>query len=326
MIVPDYWAESRKQQSISGKKVTVIRYGWSTSSQADAQIMAEQRATEALKRIIAGETLDRKERKVAYNGAEGMPIREEVLDRHGEEVITRNSYGAHCLNSPKALFADIDFSTEPSFKLIILTFIFLVFASVIVGMILKSWGVIFALLFASLLTAVPIAHLLYRLVVVVSGGAERIAHRRIVNFISTNPSWNIRLYRTPAGYRVLATHQPFEARDEEVLRFFTAVSTDPVYIRMCKNQNCFRARLTAKPWRIDISERMRPRPGIWPVSPESKAIRSQWVTRYEEKAASFAACRYIESLGSGVIHDSLKSVVDLHDRECRALVSGLHLA
>jgi hypothetical protein len=102
MIVPDHWAEARKQHRASGKQITVRRYGWSATSEADALANAEARVDEALRRIVAGEKLDKREPKVPYNGAAGVPIREEVLARHGEQVITRNAYGAHCLNSPNA--------------------------------------------------------------------------------------------------------------------------------------------------------------------------------------------------------------------------------
>ncbi|MGQ0798598.1 MAG: hypothetical protein ACT4NL_00595 [Pseudomarimonas sp.] len=285
--------------------------------------MAETRADEALQRIVSGEPLQRLERKVAYNGATGMPIREEVLARHGEQVITRNAYGAHCLNSPNAMFADIDFATEHAAKPAILAFVVLAAASLVTGWMLHSWGKTFGLLFVSLVAAAPLARLFARLVVAARGGYEHISRERIASFISANPSWNVRLYRTPAGHRVLATHQPFVAGAEEVQGFFAAVSADPVYVRMCTNQGCFRARLTAKPWRIGISSPMRPRPGVWPVRPESVATRNAWIATYESKAQAFAACRYVESLGSGVVHESLKSVVDLHDRESRALSEAL---
>jgi hypothetical protein len=325
MIVPDYWAEARRQHKTSAKQVTVRRYGWSMSSQADAQLMAEARADEALQRIIRGEQLERREIKVAYNGAAGIPIREEVLARHGEVVITRNSYGAHCLNSPNALFADIDFAPERGLKPALFAFVALSVASMAIGMTLRSWGTTFGLLFVSLIVAAPIAGLFARLAVLAGGGSERIARERIARFISSNPTWNLRLYRTPAGYRVLATHRPFEAKAKEVQNFFTKVAADPLYARMCTNQNCFRARLTAKPWRIGISAHMRPRPGVWPVQSDSIAVRNQWIAGYEAKAAAFAACRYVESMGSGVVHESLKSVVDLHDLESQAL-SGAQLA
>jgi hypothetical protein len=79
MIVPDYWAEGRAEHRARGKQVTVRRFGWSEVSQQDAQTMADARAAEALARILAGQTLPRRDRKIAYNGADGLPIREEVI-------------------------------------------------------------------------------------------------------------------------------------------------------------------------------------------------------------------------------------------------------
>jgi hypothetical protein len=326
MNVPDHWAEARKRHKASGKQITVRRYGWSTTSEADALANAEARADEALRRIVAGEKLDKREPKVPYNGAAGVPIREEVLARHGEQVITRNAYGAHCLNSPNALFADIDFNPERSAKPTLLGFVFLALTAAVTGLVFRSWGTTFGILFAALFAAAPLASLVVRLAVAARGGAERIARARLVAFLSRNPSWNVRLYRTPAGYRLLATHQSFEADSAEVHEFFVAVSTDPIYIRMCTNQRCFRARLTAKPWRIGISAHMRPRPGIWPVRPERLAVRNEWLAIYEARAANYSACRYVESLGSGVVDQSLQAVIELHDHESRALLSETKLA
>jgi len=319
MIVPDYWAEARRQYKTAQTQVTVRRYGWSVSSQADAQLMAEARADEALQRIVSGEPLARRERKVAYNGSAGVPIREEVLARHGEQVVTRNAYGAHCLNSPDTLFADVDFHQERGLKPALLVFAALALVSLATGVFMESLKTTFALLFVSLVAAIPLAHLFFRLAELAGGGAEKIACKRIAGFIAANPDWSLRLYRTPAGYRVLATHRPFSAHEEDVRRFFSSICADPVYVRMCMNQNCFRARLTAKPWRIGISKHLRPRSGVWPVQPELAPVRAEWVSRYEAQAAAFAACRYIASMGSGVIHESLQPVIDLHDRESRAL-------
>jgi hypothetical protein len=326
MIVPNHWAEARKQHKASGKQITVRRYGWSATSESEALANAEARADDALRRIVAGEKLDRREPKVPYNGAAGIPIREEVLSRHGEQVITRNAYGAHCLNSPNALFADIDFYPERSAKTALVAFGLLTLTAAITGLALRSWGVGLGILFVALFVAAPLASIVMRLSVAARGGAERIARVKLAAFLSRNPSWNIRVYRTPAGCRLLATHQAFEASSAEVKEFFVAVSADPIYIRMCINQQCFRARLTAKPWRIGISAHMRPRPGIWPVRPERLAVRNEWLSIYEAKAASYSACHYIESMGSGVVDHSLQAVIELHDQESRALESGRKLA
>jgi hypothetical protein len=79
MIVANYWAESRRQHTINGKQITLRRFGWSDENQIQADAMAHARADEALKQVIAGEYIKKREPRVPYNGAEGVPIREEIL-------------------------------------------------------------------------------------------------------------------------------------------------------------------------------------------------------------------------------------------------------
>jgi hypothetical protein len=326
MIVPDYWAEARKQHREAGKQVTVRRFGWSNVSEAEAMAMAETRASEALARILAGENLNRRERKAAYNGAAGVPIREEVLSRHGEEVITRNSYGAHCLNTPDALFADVDFTSSGECRASFVALGLLAALSVFCGLHYQSWRLGLGLLVVALMLAAPLGWFATRVATAAGGGHERIARRRIDRFLARNPAWNLRLYQTPGGLRLLATHRLFDPSEQEVRDFFTAVGTDPIYVRMCTNQKCFRARLTAKPWRIGIPSHLRPRPGVWPVHPDRLHLREQWLAQYEKLAANFAACHFLESLGSGVVHERIREVIELHDRESRAERRELRIA
>jgi hypothetical protein len=326
MIVPNHWAEASRQHKVAGKQMTVRRFGWSMTSELDAMANAQARADAALRRIVSGETIAKREPKVPYNGAAGVPIREEVLARHEDQVITRNAYGAHCLNSPNVLFADIDFESQDSAKDKLLVLVLLSVVVLSCGLLFKSWVITFGVLWVSFLAASPIARQIARYKLAARGGAESIARAKIVAFVERNPSWNLRLYRTPAGFRTLATHQTFEASAEEAQHFFTEVAADPVYVQMCINQRCFRARLTAKPWRIGISPHMRPRPGVWPVQPEHLSIRNEWIATYEASASSYSACRYIESLGSGIVDESIMAVVDLHDNQSRALRNELELA
>jgi hypothetical protein len=326
MIVPEYWSEARRQHRSKGKQVTVRRFGWSMTSQNEADSLAEERVGEALRLILKGEKLARSEPKVPYNGAEGVPIREEVLERHGEAVITRNSYGAHCLNSPNALFADIDIEHPSPFLPGCILFIAFAAGSFALGWRFDSWVVAGVLLFLSLIFAWPIANSVLKIIVMLIGGPEQVARRRIERFMERNPDWNLRVYRTPAGFRLLATHQPFIPSSAEVQEFFAAIQADPIYVAMCLNQQCFRARLTAKPWRIGIPSHMRPRPGVWPVAPERMQERTEWIENYEKRAAGFAACSYVDSIGIGTIHPSLRSIVELHDSRSRALATTMDLA
>jgi hypothetical protein len=326
MIVPDYWTEARRQDRKGNKRYTVRRYGWSTISMEDAAVMAEARADDALRRLLSGEKLDRRERKVAYNGAEGVPIREEVLERHGAEVISRNAYGAHCLNSPRLLFADIDFEVTISAREYCFSVLNLLGVSIGVGALLGSfkWALILAL--ASFPLGYILMQLFKRVGTLLGGGPAMVARKRLAAFLASRPDWNVRLYATPAGLRLMATHREFAASEPDVDAFFRAVGADPLYVRMCKNQQCFRARLTAKPWRVGVPDHMRPRPGVWPVSSDKQALRDAWVARYEARAREYASCRFLTSMGSGKVAFGLSAVVELHDNACRALQQDCKLA
>jgi hypothetical protein len=97
-----------------------------------------------------------------------------------------------------------------------------------------------------------------------------------------------------------------------------APGADPQDARMCVRQNCFRARVSPKPWRIGIARHMRRRPGVWPVAPERLPIRSRWIEEYEVRAREFAARHFVEALGMGGVHPSAASVQRLHDDLARA--------
>jgi hypothetical protein len=262
---------------------------------------------------------------VPYNGADGLPIREEIVSRHGETIITRNSYGARCLNSPNVLFADIDYASPAPCLLGCVIFLLLAAIAVVAAWHAGSWVLGIVLCFVALIVAVPIASVMHSQYLRTKGGIEETVRARIGRFGNRNPDWAIRVYRTPAGLRLLVTHRPFEPSDPAVQAFFANVGADPMYVRMCLNQQCFRARVSPKPWRIGISSHMRPRPGVWPVRPEQLAQRREWIEAYETTAIGFAACEFVESIGSGVVHPQIAPVVKLHDELSRAN-SGLPMA
>ena len=318
MIVPQYWAEARIQRRFDKKQITVRRFGWSDASQEEAQAHAEERVREAFQRVEAGEKLPRREPKVAYNGATGVPIREEILQRDGSTIITRNLYGAHCLNTPDVLFADVDFETSTPLKLRFLGMLVCLPVACWLGWSAHSFKVGLFAAFVALYVGAVAAGFMHRFLLSRSGGVEKSARLRIENFVAKHRDWRLRLYRTPAGFRVLAMHRTFDPAEPEVSEFFRVLRTDPVYVRMCANQRCFRARVTAKPWRIGIAQHMRPRPGVWPIKPEHMPVRLQWIENYERKAAGFASCRFTAELGDGGVHHSAAAVQRLHDKLCRS--------
>jgi hypothetical protein len=318
MIVPQFWAEARLRDEANGRQVTVRRFGWSDESPSDAQANADARAREALVRILSGERLPRRELKRAYNGSEGVPIREEIVERHGESIITRNSYGALCLNTPNVLFADIDFTDQPSMRLVALSMALLSVVALAIGWQLRVWQLAIAGVIAAVLAAYPIARAWTRLLLSLTGGPEQQARRRIARFLEKHPDWHLRLYLTPAGLRVLALHQTFDPNEAAVTECFHKLGVDPIYARMCRRQNCFRARVSPKPWRLGIGQHMRPRPGIWPVDPERMPERRRWIAEYEQAAQRYASCRFLEAVGSGKVDPAAREVQLLHDQHSQA--------
>jgi hypothetical protein len=318
MIVPEFWAEARIQKRFDDRQITVRRFGWSDTSQEDAQASAEARTQEAFDRILAGEHIDRREHKVAYNGADGVPIREQIIVKHGSMVITRNLYGAYCLNTPSVLFADIDVVPHTPFKLSCISFIALLGLAAAWGQSSGSIELTVIALMVALTIGYPLSSWVYRLFQQSKGGPREHAHQRIRQFATAHPDWHLRVYETPAGFRVLVMHRTFDPREEMVDTFFDALETDPVYARMCQNQNCFRARVSPKPWRIGMHKRIRPSPGVWPVKPEYMPDRERWTTEYEEKARGYASCRFVEALGHAAPHPEAQAVQKVHDELSRA--------
>ncbi len=319
MIIPRYWAEARLKQRDGKRQASLRRFGWSDSSQAEAQAHADARLQEAFARWQAGEPLLRRERQQAYGG-EGVPIREEILRQEGDCVITRNAYGAHCLNSPGLLFADIDFPElrHPTGCLDLLGWLLPVAAA-------GCWffGAEFGRNVALALLLVFVVWRLFawrrRKQREASHKPEEAALARIDAFIASHPDWSLRLYRSPAGLRVMATQRAFDPLEPAVSEFFAALDVDPLYASLCREQRCFRARLTAKPWRIAMQDRLSPRSARWPVAPELTEARQAWIADYEQRAKAFAACRFLKRIGKDRTDPALSAAIKLHDRLSGAL-------
>lgn len=332
MEIPTYWAQHRiKTRGPKRRPAVIARYGWSDESEDAARRHAEQRATEAVADLQKGRKPTRRELKSAYLGGDGLPIREEVVSRHeeGGAVVTRNRYGARCLNVPDTLFGDIDLDPPgaawSSFKARIAW-------SFLAGTLALwiAWGPFRPV------KIIPLVIL--GILILIAGRAASRGLRRLIRarrpperaldpvraWCESHPDWFIAVYRTPAGYRLIATHGPVDPRGGEADAFFEATGCDPIYHRMSRAQACYRARVSAKPWRAGVASRIGYR--WWPIT-EAAALeaRAAWVKAYEAKAAGFAACRRIDTIGTGVEDAGCRAVRELHDRLSRA-ESSLPLA
>jgi hypothetical protein len=125
-----------------------------------------------------------------------------------------------------------------------------------------------------------------------------------------------RIYRTAGGFRAIAMDREFDPAGTEAQDLMKATGTDPFFIRLCLAQKSFRARLTPKPWRIDL----KPPPGEYPREADPQKRFMEWLAEYEAASAKYATCKYLETVGRGGMVDTPvgEDLVGLHDRLSRA--------
>ena len=322
MLIPHFWAEARIQNKLPSRQITVRRWGWSDTNQAEAQAMADQRAHEAMDRLLAGDDkLVRRELIETYGVEGGTPIREEVVSRHGNLVITRNTYGSLCLNAPNVFFADVDARLERFGRRFNLSgCLGLMALGVGLGLLLHSIALALSGMFILPMAILRIQNLINekrRPLQEAKAKADALATVRA--FASAHPSWHLRVYETPAGYRLLAMHDVFDPAGDAAKTAFDGLRADEIFVRLCAIQGCFRARVSPKPWRLAKQMPVSLPKSRWPYPLEQMPRRQQWVEAYNQQAPNYASCRFIEALGSSEIHPEAEAVRALHDEQCKAL-------
>lgn len=325
MIVPQYWAESKTKKIVNRRQFTIKRFGWSDTSEQEAKSHAEARLREAVAFLEANGEVRRIDHKVPYNGAEGIPIREEVIARYQDVVISRNTYGALCLNTPDVLFADIDHELEAPTAIRLFSFALLAGLSAVAALSMHSWIALVGFLFLTLVFSSSVAGIVHKILLALAGGAEKKSLQTITKVSTENPDLHIRLYRTPMGLRILLMNDAYDPGGDLSMNILKSFNSDRVYIQMCKNQNCFRARVSPKPWRVGV-ERLGPRPGVWPINPDRLADRAKWVSKYEKSSANYSSCHFLMKLGSNKVHEKAEFVRQIHDDLCKAHRNELGIA
>ncbi len=274
MHVPKHWArETQSAQDPQGRWLKFNAWRWSDSSPEDAAISARERVRDLIAKVQRGAALNR------YSYGE-RPLREETLQAvpgdGGQDagIVTRNAYGVEVLNTANAMFMDIDLSEEAS-------------------------GSVSGLMRALRGAPVPTqeANLL--------GSIERESAR--------NPGLGLRVYRTRAGLRCLVTNELFDPAAQSTLDLMRLFGSDPLYIRLCRAQGCFRARLSPKPWRIHINKPPSRYP--WQDARDESKYRA-WESKYKGASTQYAVCQLIKTLGSDEVHPQIQPILTLHDRMC----------
>ena len=280
MKIPRFWSRATAEDNNrDGKKVSISCWRASDTSPSEAHEFALAAARRALAHLLRGDPLHR----YAYGQ---LPLREEVLnsitDAQGEPflAVTRNNYGAVILNTARVAFIDLDFRDTS------------------VGEQLKQ---LFARWFGKPGQS-PDAQ------------RESEIRQRLEKFTAVNPDHGFRVYRTFAGLRAIATHDLFDPTSPATLEMLQKLGTDPLYVRLCKVQNCFRARLTPKPWRCGCL----PNPVRWPREDAGQQSQFEtWDASYMAAQDKYASCRLLGTLGADYVRPEVEQVIQVHDRMTR---------
>jgi len=142
------------------------------------------------------------------------------------------------------------------------------------------------------------------------GDAERASLERVKKW-AEHQRVGIHVYRTAAGLRGLVTSRTYEPTTEATIESLRHLGSDPLYIRLCAAQQCFRARLTPKPWRCGSP--CPPSRYPW-QSPEAEMRFRAWEAQYEAKTSPYAVCRLVAQIGPKDVHPAIHPIIELHDQ------------
>jgi hypothetical protein len=309
MEIARYWARGEAEAvHPGGAPITLSIWRWSDSSQQDAQQRANVASQDAARRMETGSVA---------GGGQGYgyldnPPREEIIEEiTGEDggtiaTVTRNRMGSLILNTDGLMFIDVDTESAASEP---------------------SGGILSRL--ASLLSSVGRRRKKARVsseFVVAHGragyaGDERSGQTpegptgRIAQAAAMFPADTFRLYQTAAGYRLMLVNRTVSPTSEECIKMLSSFDSDPLYLRLCEKQQCYRARLTPKHWRCE----MNPPPFRFPFgNPAEEQVYEGWVKEYEETIEAYATCRLLQEFGPGQTHPELALLVQVHDMMCRS--------
>lgn len=141
---------------------------------------------------------------------------------------------------------------------------------------------------------------------------------RIEEGLAKHPG-SFRVYRTAGGFRLLGTDRLYEPGGAESEAIMRDVGADPSFVLLSRVQKSFRARLTPKPFRLQLPQPPRDFPRRNPGG------FAEWLARYEEVRPAYATCELIETVGKGWTDAAVAPLVKLHDSMC-GVGSGLPLA
>ena len=237
-------------------------------------------------------------------------ICEEIVDELApHDIVTRNRYGAEVLNSEDTCFIDVDcvrksrsLAARLARPVSTLLAAIALFAATIrwVGRydIGPAAGFAMGVILIVMFTLAMIVF--FRAAFPAFETPERAEATLLakIQALAESSAWRglaARVYRTAAGFRVLAQADGLAPGNRRFRALARALDADPCYVDLCAKQGCWRARLTPKPERIGLHR--PPREMRFPRPPEAEPVFAAWVSDYVAASADYAVCRLLETVG-----------------------------
>lgn len=127
-----------------------------------------------------------------------------------------------------------------------------------------------------------------------------------LHILEEKDNLNFRIYETAGGLRAIETTKEWRPMSYNTKKVMTSVYADPLYVGLCWSQECFRARLTPKPWRL------------WGYNDYGFENGEEWMnyTGHSE----VAVCKLITD-GNKPIDDKFFAAINYHDKVTKALTA-----
>lgn len=120
---------------------------------------------------------------------------------------------------------------------------------------------------------------------------------------------NFIIYETFAGFRLIITGHDDSINAAKTTALFNVLKADKLYVKLCKVQHCFRARLTPKPWRCQ-SEKP---PYYFPRDSIQQTLFEHWLEQYQINSEQYVVCYKVEQLGNYSLSSDEARIIALHD-------------
>ena len=139
-------------------------------------------------------------------------------------------------------------------------------------------------------------------------GQDKLKIFDMVRKLASTPryqGYGFRIYETFRGARVIVLGREFDSRDRDTVKMMSEFHCDRLYMTICQKQGCFRARLTPKPYRMNMRRYKVP----FPREGDDAEFQG-WLVEYERESRGFNVCRFIEQVG---VRQVVNDVVGIHD-------------